>query len=314
MDIIPHPSCFDQSTLAWLIACDPLCQRVQALFDLLDWRLVAEPPPDPHRRGPHGHPARAYIQALLLKLSEQLVYCTTLRRYLVEHPLLVLALGFIPVLDASQPYGFDVERTVPSDSWLRTKQRTLDPALLAQLLTATVAALREEIPGLGQTVAFDVTHIYAWVKENNLRQYVPERFAPHRQPAGDPDCKLGVKTSSNRLQADGTSKESKEYLWGYGSGVAAATDPTYGDIILAEHTRPFNDNDIPYFHPLYLQTVATLGFYPINITADAAYDAWYIYERAVRHGASPLFLSIAVGMSPSNLLPMLSRTAPLVCA
>ncbi len=33
-----------------------------------------------------------------------------------------------------------------------------------------------------------------------------------------------------------------------------------------------------------MQTVATLGFYPTNLTADAAYDAWYIYERAVHHG------------------------------
>ncbi|MGH7866770.1 MAG: transposase [Candidatus Dormibacteraceae bacterium] len=284
MDSILQTSGFDQPTLALLIAGDPLCQRVLALFNLLDWSLVPEPIPDPHRRGPHAHPTRAYIQALLLKVSESLTYCTTLRRYLLEHPLLVLALGFIPVLDANEPYGFDVERTVPSDSWLRTKQRTMDDSLLAQLLAATVHALRDEIPGLGQTVAFDVTHIYAWVKENNPRQYVAERFAKDRQPAGDPDCKLGVKKSTNRVQADGSSKEVKAYLWGYGSGVAAATDPLYGDVILAEHTRPFNDNDVPYFHPLYLQTVATLGFYPPNITADAAYDVWYIYERAVRHG------------------------------
>ncbi len=284
MTIIPQSTRLDQSTLALLIACDPLCQRVRALFDLLDWSEVPEPTPDPHHRGPRGHSTRAYIQALLLKVCEQLVYCTTLRRYLVEHPLLVLALGFAPVLDPEQLYGFDVERTVPSDSWFRTKQRTLDPSLLQRLLAATVSALRGEIPGLGQTVAFDVTHIYAWVKENNLRQYVANRYAKDQQPVGDPDCKLGVKKSTNQEQADGSTKEIKEYLWGYGSGVAAATDPVYGDIILAEHTRPFNDNDVPYFHPLYLHTVATLGFYPPNITADAAYDAWYIYERAVRHG------------------------------
>jgi Transposase DDE domain len=284
MTIIPQTIHFDQSSLRFLIEHDALCQRVQALFALLDWSLVPENTPDPHHRGPRGHPARAYIQALLLKVCESLTYCTTLRRYLVEHPLLVLALGFTPVLDASQLYGFDVECTVPSDSWLRTKQRALDPSLLQQLLAATVQALRGEIPGLGETVAFDVTHIYAWVKQNNLRQYVSNRYSPDHQPTGDPDCKLGVKKSTNQKQADGSTKEVKEYLWGYGSGVAAATHPVYGDLILAEHTRPFHDNDVPYFHPLYLQTVATLGLYPTNITADAAYDAWYIYERAVRHG------------------------------
>lgn len=284
MTIIAQKTCLDQSTLSLLIEGDPLCQRVRALFALLDWSLVPESTPDPHQRGPRGHPARAYIQALLLKVCESLTYCTTLRRYLVEHPLLVLALGFTPVRDASQLYGFDVERTVPSDSWLRAKQRTLDASLLQQLLAATVHALLDEIPGLGQTVAFDVTHIYAWVKQNNLRQYVSNRYAKDQQPAGDPDCTLGVKKSSNQEQADGSTKEVKEYLWGYGSGVAAATDPVYGDIILADYTLPFNEGDITFFHPLYLQTVATLGFYPTNITADAAYDAWYVYERTVHSG------------------------------
>jgi hypothetical protein len=34
--------------------------------------------------------------------------------------------------------------------------------------------------------------------------------------------------------------------------VATATDPVYGDVILAEYTQPFNENDITFFHPLYL--------------------------------------------------------------
>jgi hypothetical protein len=51
-----------------------------------------------------------------------------------------------------------------------------------------------------------VTHIYACVKQNNERAYVKERYNPDLQPAGDHDCKLGVKRST---------KEEKEYLWGY---------------------------------------------------------------------------------------------------
>ncbi len=284
MDILPESACLDQTTLTSLIEQDALCQRVCALFDLLDWHRVSDDEPDPHRRGPRPHPERAYLQALLLKLSEHLTHCTTLRRYLVEHPLLVLALGFTPVLDASQPYGFDVERTVPTARWLSEKQRTLDDQLLRALFDATVQTLLEIIPGLGETVAFDVTHIYAWVRENNLRAYVATRSDPSHQPAGDPDCRLGVKRSTNQTQADGSTTEVKEKLWGYGSGVASSTDSVFGDVILAEHTLPFNENDITYFRPLYVHAVATLGFFPPNLTADAAFDAWYVYERAVRHG------------------------------
>src|SRR6266566_2950927 len=148
------------------------------------------------------------------------------------------------------------------------------------------------IPGLGETVAFDVTHLYASVKENNPRAYVKERYHKDQQPAGDPDCRLGVKRSTNKEQADGSTKEEKEYLWGYGSGVASATVPGYGDVVLAEYTLPFNENDITYFVPLYIRTVATLGFFPTHITADAAFDAWYTYQMVVyRHGIAAIPLN-----------------------
>ena len=42
------------------------------------------------------------------------------------------------------------------------------------------------------------------------------------------------------------------------------------DVVRAEYTLPFNESDITYFFPLYIQTVAHLGFFPLNITADAA--------------------------------------------
>jgi hypothetical protein len=46
-----------------------------------------------------------------------------------------------------------VEQTVPCDYWLRKLLRTLEQGLLQALLHATVAALQEEIPGLGEIVA-----------------------------------------------------------------------------------------------------------------------------------------------------------------
>jgi hypothetical protein len=130
-------------------------------------------------------------------------------------------------------------------------------------------------------VAFDVTSIYAWVQENNPRAYVKDRYDKAHQPQGDPDCRVGVKRSTNKEQPDGSTKEEQEYLWGYGSGVASATIPDYGDVVIAEFTLPFNENDITYFVPLYLRTVATLSFFPTHITADAAFDAWYTYQMVV---------------------------------
>jgi hypothetical protein len=141
-------------------------------------------------------------------------------------------------------------------------------------------------------VAFDVTHIYAYVKENNLRAYVTDRYDKAHPPPGDPDCRVGVKRSTNKEQADGSTKEEKEYLWGYGSGVASATVPGYGDVVVAEYTLPFNENDITYFVPLYIRTVATLGFFPTHLTADAAEGACYTYQMVVyRNGIAAIPLN-----------------------
>src|SRR5438876_11582403 len=44
--------------------------------------------------------------------------------------------------------------------------------------------------------------------------------------------------------------------------------------------NPESENDVTYYLPLYRQTVATLGFFPTYVTADAAFDAWYIYAHS----------------------------------
>jgi hypothetical protein len=280
--MIPDARPFDQSTLQRMRDADPVVQRYRARFALFDWRCI-DPPP---KRGPGrpAHPTSAYLKAALVRISEHHLSTPRFRAYLLDHPLLVLELGFRPHLDLTQPYGFQVEKTVPSVRQLNHMLRTLDPRLLANLFAQSVQALQQEIPGLGEVVAYDVKHIYANVKENNFRAYVEERFKKDQQPKHDPDCRLGVKKSTNQVQPDGTTKEKKEYLWGYGSGVAASTNAVYGDVVVADYTLPFNEGDITYFTPLYIQTVAMLGAFPIHIAADAAYDSWYTYQTCAPRG------------------------------
>lgn len=242
--MIPTSSRFDQSTLATLLEHDPLVADYRACFALLDWSVVEHWQQQRSARGRPPHPESAYLKAFLLRIREGLIYTSQLRRFLLKHPLLVIELGFHLELDPSAPYGFDVERTVPSEQWLRQKLHALDQDLLQELLAATVAALQAEIPGLGDTVAFDVKHIFAWVRENNPHVYVEGRFDVSYIPKGDPDCRLGVKSSRNQEQPDGSIKEKKFSLFGYGSGVAACTDPVYGDVVLAEYTLPFNEADV----------------------------------------------------------------------
>jgi hypothetical protein len=282
---------------------DELVQRYRAFFALLDWEQVRERPATRPWPGPVPHPRAAYVKAFLVKICEGKPVMTALRTYLVEHPLLVILLGFRPVPDPTSLFGFDVERTVPSVGWLREQLRTLDETLLRTLLDGTVQALQREIPALGQTVAFDVRQIYAWVQQNNPKAFLVERFDPQRQPTGDPDCRLGVKRRSNQTGADGSTPGPTEYLWGYGSGIASTTDERYGDGVLAEVTQTFNENDVTYFVPLYEQVCTSLGHAPTNITADAAFDAWYVYQTCVPTGGIAAVPLNQRGQAPARRTP-----------
>jgi hypothetical protein len=282
--MIPASHLFDQSTMAALLEHDPVVQDYHAFFALLDWSLVEQWQKQRSPRGRPAHPESAYLKAFLVRIREGLIYTSQLRRFLLKHPLLVIDLGFRLELDPTAPYGFDCDHTLPCDWRLRQKLRACDPALLQALLHATVRALQEEIPGLGEVIAFDVKHIYAWVKENNPRVSLRDRFCKDQQPAGDLDCKVGVKRSHNQEQADGSKKVKKEYLWGYGSGVAAATTPDYGDVVLAEYTQPFNEGDVSSYHPHIHQAVVALNQFPTHVTADAAFDAWYVYQTCAFSG------------------------------
>jgi hypothetical protein len=168
---------------------------------------------------------------------------------------------------------------VPGDRWLRHQQQTLDPSVLAALLAATVHALQHAVPEIGTTIAVDVKHICAWVRENNPKETIAHRWDATHPPCGDPDCRLGAKWQGNQ---DGG--RTKTFLWGYGTGIAATTDPHLGDVVLAEWTQPFNHQDVTWFHPLFAQTVAVLGRRPTNVAADAAFDAWHVYQTCAAHG------------------------------
>jgi len=226
----------------------------------------------------------AYIKAFLVRIKEGLIYTEQLRHYLIKHPLLVIDLGFHLHLDPTAAYGFDVEHTLPSRYWLGEKLRQLDRTLLQDLLAATVGALKEEIPGLSEVVAFDVKHIYAWVKENNSRAYVKDRYDKTQILAGDPDCKLGVKRSTNKELPDGTSRARKRNCFGAMAAAWLLPPPQIMAMSYSPNTpNTRNEGDITYFRPLHQQAVVTLQDFPTHLTADAAYDAWYVYEAAVRH-------------------------------
>src|SRR5258707_3936226 len=311
--MIPASHVFDQSTMAAQLTYDPVVADYRAFFSSLDWSVVERWEAQRSSRGRPAHPEVAFLTGFSIRIRQNLIYTTQLRDFLVKHPLLVIELGFHLVLDFTQPYGFDVEQTLPTRYWLGEKLHKLDRGLPQDLLAGTVHALQEEIPGLGEVVSFDVKHIYAWVQENNERAYVKDRYDKTKRLAGDPDCRLGVKSSTNKELPAGSTEENKELLWGYGSGVAAAPTPDYGDVVLAEYTQPFNEGDITYFRPLHRQAVHALNQYPTHLAADAAYDA-QVASTMLPFVTVASLLSRSMLTPRPLLIPMACPSVPSACA
>jgi hypothetical protein len=240
-------------------------------------------------------PYASFAAACLVKLDQQLVYMSHLHRYLVDHPALVWILGFPLVPSSDHAWGFDVDASLPTARHFTRMLRTAPNAVSQYLLDETVRLIQAELSteghDFGHAISLDTKHILAWVKENNPKDYVQDRYDKERQPAGDPDCRLGCKRRRNQRAS---SKEPPptprdnptaanisigEFYWGYASGVVAIKIPGWGEFVLAELTLPFDQPDVAYFHPLMAETERRLGFRPRYGAFDAAFDAFYVYEH-----------------------------------
>lgn len=284
---LPRLMCQDEQLPRFVRDC-PTTMALVAKFRLLAWEQMAQPL-SCQWFGKQPVPLVAYVGAFLVKVDQKLASISHLRRFLVLHPALIWALGFPLCGYTSARHGFDAEISLPSRQQFSRVLRELDNACLQAMLTSQVSRLRSLLPKeFGQTISLDTSHILAWVKENNPRQYIMEgRYDKEKQPAGDPDCKLGCKRAHNRLvqtparegkSADSISLKDKEFYWGYASGAVVTRLPGWGEFVLAEMTDTFDKADVRFFFPLMEQVEQRLGFRPRYAALDAAYDAFYVYD------------------------------------
>ena len=270
--------------------CDTT-QTIITQLRLLDWEKLP-PPTRKQYFGRQTTPQSAYIATYLVKLLYDIRSMGKLRHFLVTHPALVWALGFPLVADPQAAHGFSADASLPSRRQLNRVLTQLDNAILQTLLDAQVARLHSLLPAsFGEVVSLDTKHVLAWVKENNPKAYIKEgRYDKTRQPAADPDCKLGCKRRHNRkiataitptkegIAVNGKRVSIGEFYWGYASGAAVTKVAGWGEFVLAELTQTFDQGDIRAFFPLMAQVARRLDGKPRFGTMDAAYDAFYVYE------------------------------------
>jgi len=276
------------------VTSSPTIMRCLELLSPLDWAHFPERDLD-RNWGQTTIPYAALAAVELIRLNEGLPSMGHLRRYLIEHPGFIWLLGFPVHLDPVAASGFNARASLPSRQHLNLMLRPMPNAVLQFLLADSVRLILDELkaqhaPNI-DCVSLDTKHILAWVKENNPKAYVPDRFNKHRQPVGDPDCRLGCKRRHNRSTPPPTptrnpvpARQAKvgEYHWGDGSGVVVAKVAGFGEFVIAELTQPFDQADVTYFLPLIHQTEQRLGYRPRYGTFDAAFDAWYVYAHFYR--------------------------------
>jgi len=268
-----YPKELDKSFLLE-IELNEVVRKYQKIFSTFNFDVL--PRRDPHKRGPKGHPLSCYVKALLIGLEESKP-SEKLREFLLNHPHLVIFIGFVPVIDKAKRYGFDIEKTVPSGRHIRRMLRQIDNEHFKALLIDSVFKMMSLniIQSKSICVSIDIKAIFAFVKENNLNTFVKDRFNKKNIPKGDKTCRLGVKRATNKLNSKKDDKKGQPF-WGYKNGAVTVKTPL-GEFTLFDLTTTGQVNDIKFFFPLIKPLFRIFKFHIISLFADAAFDAWYVY-------------------------------------
>ena len=273
------------------VTTSPTIMRCFELLSPLDWGHFPERNLE-RNWGQVTIPFAALAAAELIRLNEGLSSMGRLYTLLIEHPGFIPLLGFPLQLEPGTSLGFNVLASLPTERHFTYLLRRMPNTVLQFLLADSVGLILAELAAVHappvDCVSLDTKHILAWVKENNPKVYVQDRYDKTKQPKGDPDCRLGCKRRHNRATLPATPTHDPvpaatlkvgEYYWGYGSGVIVAKSPGWGEFVIAELTQPFDQGDVTYFFPLMRQTEERLGYRPRYATFDAAFDAWYVYAH-----------------------------------
>jgi hypothetical protein len=289
-----HDLARNPEQLPGFVRHSPVAMRYLELLSSLAWHRFPE---RDLTLGCHMRPVpyATFAAACLIKIDHKLATMGALRRYLVEHPALVWLVGFPLVASRRYPWGFDADASLPTRRHFTRLLRTMPGQPLQYLLDSSVHLIQTELAEvglrLGESISLDTKHILAWVKENNPKAYVEDRYDKDKQPKGDPDCRLGCKRRHNQRTSSvdppptltteplpASTISVGEYYWGYASGVVATKVDGWGEFVLAELTQPFDQSDVSYFFPLMTQVERRLGRKPMFGTLDAAFDSFYVHE------------------------------------
>jgi len=160
--------------------------------------------------------------------------------------------------------GFSLGRQAPSKERFSRFLRTSSHLDLQDVRLALVLHLMEEGVIAGKHLALDSCSILANVKENNLKDPVPDRFDKTRQLPGDLDARLGI-----IVHYPHAFQTKIAWFWGYRNHIL---NDAVSELPLHEKTLPANHDEKKQAVPLLREAREALGLSPECVIGDANYD------------------------------------------
>jgi transposase, IS5 family len=212
--------------------------------------------------GRPGYPIRIMVGMALAKSLYALLIWTRTVALVSEHAALRIALGCpdpISVPSVHACYRFTA------------KLRAFKP-LLDACLDRVTAALHEQMPDLGATVAIDASDLPAYA---NGQRYL-YKGGPERKTYSDPDASWGHRSAVS-MRAAGS-------FYGYKLHQAVCADT---GLPLAWQVETAKAQESSFAVPL-LASVKARGFRPEVAVMDMGYDLTPVYEGFEAHGCHPI--------------------------
>ena len=104
------------------------------IFHVFDFSILPEA-----KKGPAGNSLEVYAKVFLVMVEEKIKSSEELRRFLLKHPALVIFLGLkLKGISPDLPFGFHIEKTVPSARHIRRKLQETNNSHLKLLLYDTI--------------------------------------------------------------------------------------------------------------------------------------------------------------------------------
>ena len=220
------------------------------------------------------------------------------------HKLVELEFELLNNPSIAEPLGLDPLKRPPSDERFSDFLRSNPNGYFQIIREALVQDLISEGVISGQGVGLDSCPIEAFVKENNLKTSIKDRYEKHRLVSGDKDARLGVS-----IHFPAPFKKKVHYFWGYRNHIITDLD---SELPIVEITLQANKDEKNVALPLLSKLHHEYSL-PIEVVAG---DANYDVEKILRYIIEEIKAEPIIPRNPRNMqnTPYTVKKDDIYCA